>query len=404
MSCHRFYFKLYTPGYEFVAEFDDVVYAEWARQENDIGALQLRLCGCDLGFEPECMMIVEIWHEPPCGGSVKLDGDTIWFLQKWTRSWSGGGQCIDLFFNDAIWLLSRRIVAWFATEGPQSPGHLQKDLGEMVTSIARYNFGEWVCNYNGDPDVTVAGVVPLAAGGPGTLLGIDCTKRKMAIGVSNAVTAGVVATHEMSWANLLDSMKAIAEDSAAQGVPLIFDVVVSPTTKALNFKTWIKQRGQDRSSEVTFSPANENVGDGFEETVECSTAGWAYVGGGDAGAGDRLVQGVIDYPNAFSELWGAAETFVDGGDVVEEAALAAIGRAELYRQSARVTHAGRAIDAEGATWGCDYGYGDRVGVFGSFYSDARITSYRINLQGNSVEIDVPFETDRQIGPTKTSGV
>lgn len=405
MSCHEYHFQFYDPSYStMLFERDDIVFADFGRSVNEVGAAQIRLCGCDLDFDPTCNLIMEIWHKTPCGNTT-LDGQTAWFLREWEWSWEGPTKCLDLFFYDSLWLLNQRIVAWYATENPQSPSHMQGDLGEMLVRLARGNFGDWVCSDTADPLVTVpSGGVPKAAGGPGSGFAFDCNQRKMPIAIFGPVQSGTIGTHEFAWRNyLLDAMKEVADDSAAQGVPLYFDVVVDPVTKEFSFRTWKDQRGQDRSGEVVFSPSNENVA-AFRERVVCPTASHVYVGGGDGGTGQRIIQGVANYPAGLMPIVGLSEVYIDGGDTVDEATLSALGRAELWRQSGSVTHTGTVVDADGSIWGCDYNYGDKVGAKGNFYSEAVISSYRTTLSGGVAQTDIPLESTAGGITTTTSGV
>lgn len=408
MACHEFFFKFFDPFGSPIAEYENVLSVDLARSENTVGIMQMRLAGCDiddLGILLRPDLRCEVWHKPP-GGNLRLDGDTVWLLRKWVHSWDRNSRETELYFYDAMHLITRRIVAWYATENPQSPSHMGgdgavgagNDTRLMLWRVMQYNFGEWVDNYTGDPNVTVPGVIPPAAGGPGTALPFTSIRRQMDLLDTMAPwgTSGVGSTHEMAWANCLDVLQQIGEDTEAQGVPLIFDVVYDPTTQGLRFQTWANLRGSDRSTSQVFSPDNQNVYN-FQEVHDWeNTAEWAYVGGADDGTGQRLVVGVVDQSRQFLTPYGMAEVFVDGGDLTDQAAMEAEGRAALWRYRPKVLFTGSAQDTAQSVFGRDYFYGDRVGVSGTIDATARIRRYGITIRNNQSEIDIPLDSDDNV--------
>ena len=167
-------------------------------------------------------------------------------------------------------------------------------------------------------------------------------------------------TRGFSRRNVLTVLQSIAESSATEGTRLYYDIV-EPTTGALEFRTYINQRGTDRTTVVTpFSLLRGTLSPPVSLDVDhTDERNYAYTGGQGEGEEREIVE-VSNATAIAASAFARREVFVDGRDSDSTAALEARGNAQLWRMRTRRLFEAYLADVPRARYQVDWDFGDLV--------------------------------------------
>lgn len=325
---------------------EDVLSIEYARAVGARGGFKIAL---PLGRYPVSAFQVdyriEFWRTLPNGRKV-LDTDTPFFIRGRRRARGADGSAVlEIRGPSAVELCARRIVA-YAAASAQAVSNGPVD--DVMKVVMRENFSTDATNVNRR----------IAEG----LLVIDANE-----------SLGPTVKVRYSRRNVLDLFGELMAGSMAIGAPVFFDVV-RHDSRALAFRTFIGQRGANRGassgSPLVFSAGSGNLTeDVFEESYE-DEVNVAYAGGSGQEA-DRLVGAYKDAERELRSVWGRREEWVDARDSSDIDALTQEATAAVLEGRPRNTVTGTLLSTEGARYGVDWGFGDRV-VAESFGQTAEV--------------------------------
>ena len=98
MAGYQIYYR--SPEGDLLEIIQEFTRLEWARKENEIGAMSMTMPRILDKSILRADARLEIWRTS--GGRTSLVGKTVWFLQDWALS----GSYMELTAYDANWILS----------------------------------------------------------------------------------------------------------------------------------------------------------------------------------------------------------------------------------------------------------------------------------------------------------
>jgi hypothetical protein len=207
---------------------DEFTSIDYARKINEVGQLALTIedNGSQNVFLPENR--VEVWRSN--GAVLRLDMDATWFIHSVKHRFDGSSvRYFDVEAHCPIGLLERRFIPYNEgnpTTEKQAPGD------DVMKAIMRENFGALAADVDRDLSayLTIQGDSSLAQ-----QVTVFCAKE-----------------------NIYDVIKDIADTSNERGTFLAFDVIYNPNAGTFEFRTYIGQRGVDRS--VSTGDGSSTVG------------------------------------------------------------------------------------------------------------------------------------------------
>jgi hypothetical protein len=273
---------------------------------------------------------VEIWRQPE-GGQMYVV--TIGFMRYLEQGQEGANAYVIIGGPDALDLLNTRIVdAYSDTAGADKAGTADDVMKEYVYE---------------------------ALGG-GAAAGRNLTSDGFSI------QADLSDGPAIQWAaarhNLLRVCRELSDAAYEAGTPTYFDIV-HPTPATFEFRTYVNQRGEDRTSgqpnAVVLSPEEETLAnpvliqDYTEEVTYCYALGQST-------GGTRNVQEEYDSTRLNLALFNRREGTVDGRDYGTDAELQDLARRTLYLCRPRRDFRGDIVDKPGNRLGLNWNFGDRV--------------------------------------------
>jgi hypothetical protein len=310
---------------------------------------------------------IELWRKP-AGGSLGLEGQTIWLIQKMTRGVSASASYRRLTALSATTLLSRRSTMYFAGSAPVTVTAMADDT---MKSVFFYNLGA-----SANSAVTyAAGVTP--------------SRIAPSVALDASVNGGPMITKEYAWRSVLSACQDLANDAATLGTPVYFGIVWAGA--GLTFRTWIGQPGVDRTtgaSQLVISPERGTLG-GTVEVVEdwTDSATWVVAGGQGQQAARSLGQ-AYDAARIGQSPFGVREFFLNATSMSTAGSLNAEASAELYRRRPKKTLTGQLISVPGAIYGLDWGHGDRlIAQFEDESFEALVETVTVKLERGQEQID-----------------
>jgi hypothetical protein len=130
----------------------NIFYLEYARRVNQIGAMTLQI---PIIYDPYCLIDgqIELYRQVD-SGPLYLEGETRWFIRKISHKLDDNGQeYIELYAEDAMTLLQRRITAFYAGSSQVVKSAVAAD--DLLKTI--------VSNNMGSAAVIIAGPIRLAS-------------------------------------------------------------------------------------------------------------------------------------------------------------------------------------------------------------------------------------------------
>ena len=333
---------------------------EYVRAENAIGSMILTVPRGLMRYEDFAVgQILEIWREKH--GTLELQNETAYFLQDWQfYTDQEGREYIQLFANDANWLLDTAIV--YATAG-SADAEMTGIPDDMMKAIVSKQLG------------------PTASAGRG----------KVSV-AGNVGAGGASVTKDFAYQYVLTVIQDLADLAKEGGVYLAFDVVRTAPGE-FQFRTYAGQRGTDHSrTSVDPRLVGKQYGNLCEATFgvyHANERNWVLVAGQGEEA-DRLLVVRQNLPRIGASKWNRREYFKDSRDNDTMAALQADGDAALNEFRPRQVLTGRLHDTPGMQYGVHYQFGDIVTAQAFGYNvDCHVSSVRVKVdQDNGEQIDV----------------
>lgn len=330
---------------------------EYARKENEIGVMNLRLPRSvpKSILRPDARM--EIWRT--VGAVTKLVGNTTWFLEDWEIS----SKYMELTAYDANWIIDGAIVDYNA--GSTDASCAAEAADDAMKRILRHNLS------TGTTTTVLVGLSPY--------LTIDAD-----------VTLAPTTTKDFSRRNCLKLLQELAQESREQGTYLSFDIEYVDAGQ-LTFKTYTNQRGFDHGrasgSPVILSERSKSLED--VSYIEKHGSEKTYVIAGGQGTEDtRMVERAQDDTRYYRSPFGMRKLWLDARMCSTSDSLLAEANAELEANQPEIKLTGRVVDTDGLRFGIHYDFGDIVvAEFEDISIDAHVDTIRVTVQDGFEQID-----------------
>lgn len=353
------YYKAPLGGVQNITVLENL---SWVRARNTIG--DLRLAIPKSLYDLDTFVVdgtFELWRT--VGNTTYLEGDTLWYLRDTEESISEIGEEYILVAYDALELLKRRIVAYYA-------GTVYSDkinfTDDMMKNVVKENFGA---------------------------LSIDAARDiSDVLTVAGSTSQGVIIEKEIAWTNVLDSIQDMADAAEAEGQRILFDIVY--TGQVLEFRTYIDLRGNDLTGQRILSTEGGNLGRVSVKNDRFEEANYIYALG-DAAGGIRPYVEVSNAGLIDDSPLNRREFADSAGDATDETSLTIDGERMLYENRPRVILDGKIVDTYGFLYGVDYKYGDKLtvlvgGVYRDVYVDA-VNGVVDQLSGEKIDVILQAE-------------
>lgn len=271
-----------------------------------------------------------------------LVGDCTWMIRRRRRTISGMEKRWDIWAYHPNYLLKKRVIAYDAGTAQASKS---MEADNMLKEIVRENLGSSAT----DTDRILSSAV---------------------FSVEANTSAGPTVAKAFTRRNLLKVCQEIAQTAAQLGTYVGFEIF-SPTESTYAFRTYVGQRGVDRSSDSS-SPLfvqldNITIDDDWTEEVN-----FVYAGGTGIEA-DRAIGTAEDTSLSSETPFARAEYFWDGRQTDDVPTLNNDAEALLRANRPRIVISGGIKDTPSAALGVHYNWGDIV----SFDVDGDVRDVRI---------------------------
>lgn len=323
---------------------------------------------------------IEIWLG--VNGAKSLFGETCFFVSRIvSERQEDGRRVVTVEAESAISLLERRINPFNADDPKSNLVDLLVD--NQMKFVVGNNYSLTAGSYAANPDpvrTPIAGVLAIQA----------------------ATGAALNNWREdIENSTILDVLQDAAQFSFNKGQPLFFDIVQPTAFGNLEFRTYVGQRGVDRTlttggaNSFVALPELDTISDYALEFNWQGTANRVYAGGEGTGAGRTYV--VAEDPTLAGSLaanpWRTRESFLganssDPVDIQNEA------DAELQANRAIVQATGTIGETGNSCYGVDYNFGDIITVIiEGNQLDVHISDVTLDLSDRQEKLEVRFTTE-----------
>lgn len=362
--------RIYDAFMNLLLILNEWILLEYGRVINDIGTLQLTL---DFSYfiylAGQKDAVIEVWRKVDDSTNWYLDGETQYNLRRIDLKLNtDNSETIIIYGYDNISLIARRSVIFKAGS---SQAQKTAALDNMSKAIIRENH--------------VSPTDPLRV-----ISGMTCQLD---------LTLAPSQTKAFSNRNCLDVIKDLADASFTNGVYMAFDVVPIPATLSCEFRTYIGQRGLNRSA---LNPSTANTGiildaeyDSLSEITKSFdwTDEATYIQANGPGQdADRLSAPALDATRLYGTSRGRVELVIDARNALDQAGTQAEADRALRQYRKRINYLGTATDTEQIKLGRDYKFGDLV--TGQFFNDAvdvRVEAYKIKVDSSGEVVTVKLQ-------------
>lgn len=283
--------------------------------------------------------MIQVWRAPS-GGRLSLF--RAYFLRRWRYFYKDADEYLLLSGPDVNDLLRRRIVASYA-------GNAQAQKTDYADDMMK--------------DVVREAILDTAAPTPtaGTRAWPNLT-------IAADVSLGPTITKGFAFSTLLTTsgggvLPGLADAAEVAGTRVYFDIsenVLSGTTATWIFNTYIGQPGADRTATgFTFDLNRGNMRDPALEYDYSQEQNYIYAAGRGEGV-ERTIQQVYDAGRYGASIWNRCEALEDARDQEFDDGVRERGRAALYEGRPRTRFSAVPLDVNGARFGVDWTFGDRV--------------------------------------------
>jgi hypothetical protein len=300
-----------------------------------------------------------------------LVGGTQWLLRK--KTISGQFQNIEIQAADANYVLDGLMVDYPASTDTVTNANSQKTGGadDLIKQFLREN------------------------GGPAST---DTTRINASIAVSANLGLGLGITKQCAYANLLQTMQEIAQNSASLGSYLTWDWTWDGTT--LTFNSYVGRRGNDHSSTsaqpVTISTDRGNLLNP-KVVYDYSQERTVIKAGGSGTGADRTIGTATNAARLASSPFGRREKFIYGYSTTDTATLNAEASQELFADRGKRIFTGTLADTPACTYGVHIGFGDVVtAYYGGASFNCHLNSEHGTVNSTTAKIEVQLYAEDAI--------
>lgn len=322
---------------------------------NDVGQLSLLLPST---FDTSLLLpdyCLQVWRAPL--GTSKLSLQRLYFVRYWRYARRGGELQIVVRALGSNSVPDRRVVAYKSG----------------LAFTAKLDFADDMQRELVNENLVGA---------------IDTDRNLDFLTVAPELTDGPILQVRMSYKGLLPVLKELSDASRAAGTETFFDVHADARSDAfdLDFRTKTGQPGQDRTGDgVLFSDEMGNLEDAFLEFDYRKEVNVVYALGQGSGVSQN-VQEVEDATRSGASRFGRIEGTVSASSQQEDDEVTAVGQAALNMGRPVRRFGGQLKDGEGARYGVDWWFGDRVRVrFLDQEFDAIVRSVGVRVTGDGKE-------------------
>ncbi len=290
------------------------------------------------------------------GNSGYLEGQTRWFLRKWTDRKTKQNHVMTLMFMDANCLLTRRGVG-YAANSDQS--NKTGPIDNLMKAIFRENFGAFA----GD-------------------------ERDLSAWIGCETDMGLLpsCTQSFAWRNVHRVINDLSAMSAAAGVWGCGDVIWNDGV-GFEFRTYLNQRGRDLRTQIEISEEAGNLADPvmvWDYTNEVTTV--IALGRGEGA--NREVAVARDVRREQVSPYNRHELYLDCRHLEfgATAALQSEATQALADGRGKIVLTGRIAERPGFRYGYDYGFGDLVMVRHSGYAmPCMVNDVNLTIDSSGIE-------------------
>jgi hypothetical protein len=350
--------RLLDPDGVIIAPLDAAIEFEYTSVVNDLGRVSVTLPG---DFDADLIgkdNRITIWRKAP-GGSLKqmFHGLLTW----WQFSDDDNGlTTLKIAGASLKGILRRRIVAYTA-------GSVQAtktdQVDDMMKAIILENFGA---------SAVAARQLSMFSSAADASLGPSITK-------------------SFAWDNVLDTFKKLSDAARTNGTEVYFDIVPL-AAGAFEFRTYIGQPGNDRRSVTTGNPLifSKEMGNLAQPSLTIdydNEYNYIYAGGKGEGATRRIAVAEDSTRSGLSSL-ARSEGWTDARNEADtDASVQGEADSALVAGRPVIRFEGSIVDRDGARYGLDWDFGDRVqaSYVGMSFDDCLIRSVHVAVNDQRAE-------------------
>ena len=218
------------------------------------------------------------------------------------------------------------------------------------------------------------------------------TLRQLPFGVAQNTSQAPTISKGFAWRPVLEVIQEIAQDTTEDGTYLAFDIV-NTGSAALQFRTYIDQRGIDRRFPngvvpLLIGPEYGNVG---ELTIRREFGGEVtavtVLGPGQTARRQTTTQ--VNTPRSLRSPWRYREFVIDSSESDTVAERRGEARAALRAGRPFITLQGRLLSTQNSLYGRDWGWGDYLTLQSGFglNIDSRVDAVTVQVSQREERID-----------------
>lgn len=340
-----------------LGDASNFVSLKYTRVVNDVGVATLVLPG---SFNQQFIRApdgrIEIWRRLPGMAREVLETETTWLIKKVTNERDDDGRETIIVEADTPLCVLREPGRFVNFNADSASATVTDAFDDAIKFVARTNIGSSAgASRNLSASIAIAPDLGLAPSG----------------------------SKSFAWRDCLKVMQELANASAQQDVYLAFDIV-APAPDALEFRTYIGQRGVDHRfpgglNPVIISPDFGNMGECSLSTDWRNEITYALAGGRGEGAA-RLTASAQDDVRIGMSPFGLREKFVQATQYETSTGLQAEAQAVVRTGRPKQIFRGKILDVPDTRYGVHWAWGDFVTVqaFGQSF-DARIDAIEVTV-------------------------
>lgn len=343
------------------------VWFSYTLSANQVGTLELTVPATDIPEELlERDSRIEIWRRAGLGPE-RLEGQTQWFIRRTIYNYVS--QVYTIIAYSALNLIDRRVIAYNSGTSQAS----KTDAADsMIVEFVDENLGSAATDTDRDwsSKITI-----IAAAGTAPTVHKAASRRR-----------------------LLRTIQEVAKQAAHKGTPVFFDMSYNLSNRLYEFRTYLNQLGVDRTTvqniQLSFSPETSTMSDVIREDDFSRERSFVYAAGQGQGVG-RQEATASDSDIINSSPFGRVEAVTDARSIDNADELTAEAESVLRDTRAKRTLKGRIVNVDGATYGVNWNWGDKVNVSldeETFTARLDVVSISVSERGEeSITADIRIE-------------